>query len=670
MAILGGSPLGLINVTSRPTKTGKTTFGSGQKEKESGNVNDYNISGKYTPPDSDQADDSTPSKFSGNKSIFSGNRSFKPWPSISRDQLEPKKYANAKELVDDESVSPEDDVDLAKPSRFHSNSLYDTSVLNIIQQLSGTKAALKPADFAYLKDIGVYPNNRLMIARRMSNPAASVPNLMRKGAPPLATLISWVPTDKDFIVVDFGENWVAAEADFTGVLNDLGGDISKASGSLGGNVGQLLQAVPLPGFTEIIQRKVLSSLKIFDEDSGFVPAGEPNLIKEAKQRAVVAPTSPGSGLKGTFTIAMSCEWEQKFISGLDPTLVWMDIISMVLRFGTSNSKTYGLSAGFGSKMIKYANNPSLLIDATIAAVTSAINEAKETIKKLLSQAADALSPKGKEEEKTKTPDEIKKEKDAADKANADGQSLAASAGDKLITLAKKILSGAIGKYRERIVGIINSLSGMPSTPWHITIGNPMRPVFVSGDMLTTDVKLTLGSTLAFNDLPSSIKVEFSLVPARNLGLQELFAKFNAGHLRTVTFEDPVGKERTGKLKSGKVERANANPVEGPQLENKDTTDAAGKTTGDAKKPAEVNTTAGTSDVSAPSGLTVSTAPAGLTVSTAPAGLTVSTAEAASTSGPVISSTGTTDATKLGGNLDVINSDANSLSSTKPLDILT
>jgi hypothetical protein len=75
-------------------------------------------------------------------------------------------------------------------------------------------------------------------------------------------------------------------------------------------------------------------------------------------------------------------------------------------------------------------------------------------------------------------------------------------------------------------------------------------------------------------------------------------------------------------------------------------------------------------VSAPSGLTVSTAPAGLTVSTAPAGLTVSTAEAASTSGPVISSTGTTDATKLGGNLDVINSDANSLSSTKPLDILT
>jgi hypothetical protein len=27
-----------------------------------------------------------------------------------------------------------------------------------------------------------------------------------------------------------------------------------------------------------------------------------------------------------------CEWEQKFISGIDPTIAWQDIIAMVLRF--------------------------------------------------------------------------------------------------------------------------------------------------------------------------------------------------------------------------------------------------------------------------------------------------------------------------------------------------
>ena len=52
-------------------------------------------------------------------------------------------------------------------------------------------------------------------------------------------------------------------------------------------------------------------------------------------------------------------------------------------------------------------------------------------------------------------------------------------------------------------------------------------------MLTQDVTLTMGSQLAFNDLPSSIKVEFTLTNARNLGLQEIMSKFNSGYLRTV-----------------------------------------------------------------------------------------------------------------------------------------
>jgi hypothetical protein len=57
----------------------------------------------------------------------------------------------------------------------------------------------------------------------------------------------------------------------------------------------------------------------------------------------------------------------------------------------------------------------------------------------------------------------------------------------------------------------------------------MRPVFCAGDMLVEDVKLTLGSALAFNDLPT-IKAEFILTNARPWGLQEILAKFNAGVL--------------------------------------------------------------------------------------------------------------------------------------------
>jgi hypothetical protein len=52
-------------------------------------------------------------------------------------------------------------------------------------------------------------------------------------------------------------------------------------------------------------------------------------------------------------------------------------------------------------------------------------------------------------------------------------------------------------------------------------------------MYTQDVKLTLGPTLAFNDLPSSIKVNFTLTNARPWGLDEIMAKFNSGYLRSV-----------------------------------------------------------------------------------------------------------------------------------------
>jgi hypothetical protein len=52
-------------------------------------------------------------------------------------------------------------------------------------------------------------------------------------------------------------------------------------------------------------------------------------------------------------------------------------------------------------------------------------------------------------------------------------------------------------------------------------------------MYTTNVTITMGPQLAFNDLPSSIKVSFEISNARNLGMQEISAKFNSGYLRTV-----------------------------------------------------------------------------------------------------------------------------------------
>jgi hypothetical protein len=69
-------------------------------------------------------------------------------------------------------------------------------------------------------------------------------------------------------------------------------------------------------------------------------------------------------------------------------------------------------------------------------------------------------------------------------------------------------------------------------------------MFCSGDMLVENVQLKLGSQLAFNDLPSSITVDFTLTNARPWGLQEIMAKFNSGYLRTVDVQKSFYETKT------------------------------------------------------------------------------------------------------------------------------
>ena len=535
MPILGGSPLGLIGVESRPrlnTAASTLPFDGG-----SIGVARYNqAADSYRPitVNRDETDDAdnpptinteNPNSVKSSISIFTRSR-FTPWPKISRKK-------DGLGILDD---GPDITQHGLSPSRLHSDTMYDTSILSILKQLKGTKAELRSADFAYLKNVGVFPNNRLMVARRFGGAAEGVANLMRNGSRAMAVMISWVPQGEDFFSIDFGEEWVEAEADFTSLLNDLGNDFMKGSGlgtKLGGGVG----AVPLPGFTETLQRLMFEKLGVLSEgSSSFIPAGEPNLIKQAKRRKTVGYSEAGSGLKCGFQVKMICEYEQKFISGLDPTVVWLDIVQTALRFGTSPSTSYGLSGGIMAKIMAFVNDPLGTIKRALSALSKAINDFKAAIKNAISKFLKSIEPKPEGPPSPATPngqvseEEKKAFKDTSDALWKKFNSLFVDAVGKL----DKLLRNIVGKYKVRIRGILAALSGAASGPWHVTIGNPMRPVFSSGDLIVSDtVKLSFGPTLAFNDLPSTIKVEFTLVPARPLGLQEIMGRFNSGHVRSI-----------------------------------------------------------------------------------------------------------------------------------------
>ncbi len=493
MNILGGSPLGLVGVSSTANGDRMSTFSGGGSRNV--NVDDYNKAVSKTYPIKDI-----------------GNYTFA--------QEDVNVYKGTRSLFNQSVISPYGILAGVKKDNgvdrklLHNNNIYDLSLLNIIEVLSKTQAALRPSEFAYLKDVGVYPNNRLMIARRFPSPIGD--NILGRPNPklgPMVTLISWKPQDEDFLEMSFGEEWENAKADFTDVLNSLGKDFSMGGGLATGNIASAaFGGIPLPGFTEVLQRKVLSQLGILDDDPNTpLPSGNPNLIKEAKRRKTITFSEAGSGLKCSVSIKMVCTWEQKFISGIDPTIVFQDILSTITRFGTSNSDSYGLSKKANNKIQNWVDHPELIVRDFIEAITNSLKATVNVIK---------VNVGGFD-----NPGVLKAR---AERSVSDAKKVI----ENLENIASDVLKKMVQKYKIEIEGIGRALSGAPSTPWHITIGNPMRPIFCSGDMyMNSDIKLNLGPTLAFNDLPSTITAEFTLVNARTWGMQEILAKFNAGSIR-------------------------------------------------------------------------------------------------------------------------------------------
>ena len=426
--------------------------------------------------------------------LFSSGQ-FSPYPNITLNSSGGNELGNVK-----------------KASEIHNDNMNDISIQEIVKYTSSIPSMrLNFADFAYLKNVGVYPNNRLMVARRFSQGVQS--DLTGLKAVPLSTLVSWV-TDENFLEVTYGEVWDDAEATFTKILNDIGegvkSDTLSKMGNAGGAAAAGLNALPFPGFMEGIQYQVLQQLGLTTAGIGNSPLGNPNLIREAKKRKTIGKEEAGSGLTAKFSIKMVVEYEQKFINGVDPTLVYLDIIQNALTFGTSDA-SFQFNSSFAEGS---AGIIKKLISGDILQIASAIVDFVEALLKVIGSAAEKLVNNLINPPKDDSPP------DASQISNLIKGAFAATAGH------------VVSKYKVKLIGVVNALTGSPSAPWHIMIGNPKKPIFCSGDMLTDSVSLTVGKSLAFNDLPSYIKIEFTLNNARSLGASEIFNRFNTGKARS------------------------------------------------------------------------------------------------------------------------------------------
>ena len=435
------------------------------------------------------------------KSLFNGSSVFTPYPD---GQVDPKTGTSLR---------------VKKQADIHNNDIYDTSVGSIVKYTANKPAMkLDYIDFAYLRKLGVYPNNRLIVARRFGAAVGNDLNSMK--SKPMATMISWIPEqDESFLSITYKEKWVEAEASYVDVLNDIGKStrVSKDDENrLGDFASRGLDMLPFPGLTEPLQRSIMAKFGLVD-DPYNLPLGNPNLIREAKRRFTVSADQAESGLECTIEVKMEVEYEQKFINGVDPSLVYLDIIQNALTFGTSDA-AFQMAKPFATGTSKILQQ---LISGDYKAIYSALTDIVTTIFETVQQQVKFMV-----EALINPPNED---------ISKMGEQLKTALLGAFATVgaeAAKTIGSVIGKYKHRLMGITNALTGSPSTPWHITIGNPKKPVFSSGDMLLKTVSMDLGKVLAFNDLPSTIKFTLSFENARPLGAQEIFNRLNTGRGRT------------------------------------------------------------------------------------------------------------------------------------------
>lgn len=89
----------------------------------------------------------------------------------------------------------------------------------------------------------------------------------------------------------------------------------------------------------------------------------------------------------------------------------------------------------------------------------------------------------------------------------------------------------INKINEKLLRINPLTTGEPVGEWHLTVGNPMNPIMMIGNLVCTSMKMSFGETLGPDDFPTSISFKVDLKHGRDRDMGDIESMFNMGQGR-------------------------------------------------------------------------------------------------------------------------------------------
>ena len=394
------------------------------------------------------------------------------------------------------------------------NTIVEPTITNIVQQCTNHGALgyqYNYSDFAMCKYLGKIPNNYLVTLRRFPFPveddiitpiaigASGEPEKTGpSGSPDIARAVTWMSettgnTLSEILALDYKYHWEEQKADIQTIT-------SNNSDSSGGKLGSgLLSTSVGKAFTAAGQG--ISNAK------GVAAAGEFDPLLSTYPNHVFGPYNKitsmlirgkdGLLFEKEFTIKF--QYEMKGLYGANPKVMFMDQLANVLALTYSNAPFWGGE-------VRYIGNGSIGKPFGNAALLQAGN-----YKGFLGSVMGDLQKMG-----TNIVDDIKK--------NGLGGS----------NLAKNLIGGALMDLfnSPQAPAVANALlTGDATGQWHLTVGNPLNPMMVMGNLCCTGTKVSFKGGNSVQDFPEEMEVEITLKPGRPRDKADIESMFNAGRGR-------------------------------------------------------------------------------------------------------------------------------------------
>lgn len=407
---------------------------------------------------------------------------------------------------------------------FGANKSMNPTAKNIVEysKVTGGEAfSYSYSDFIQMEHYGQISNDYLITLRRFAHPVADdLLSPKRQGvgtAPPednsepdLARAVTWLSPAlgndlKEILKFSMGFKWNEAKSEL---------QEAESKEADRGMLGEKIDSNP-------IAMAVESGLNGFTAAQAAqirVTGGNHDYAKETYPNKVFGPLNiidevlaRDKGLKFEQEFKLTFHYDLKSYPGTSPRVAFMDTLANVLALTYNNAPFWGGAVRFSGtgKTGKPFGDMSKLASGDYAGYIAGIAD------KFISMGGNFM-------------DQLK---------GAVGK-LKGGAGINEILGSSSILENIVGGGLMKLMGgpsggtIIKAfLTGDPTGQWHVTVGNPMNPIMVCGNLALQDTNVSFEGPLSYEGFPTKMKVEIALKPGRPRDKTEIESMFNAGRGR-------------------------------------------------------------------------------------------------------------------------------------------